>query len=52
VEDWEQFFIEKSRRRFEKDRVRRRRPLLALLIVVTVACAILVGASFALTTSP
>jgi hypothetical protein len=52
VEDWEQFFIEKSRRRFEKDRLERRRYVLTALIVVVLACAIIIAASVGLTTSP
>jgi hypothetical protein len=36
VEDWEQFFVEKSRRRFEKERLEQRRRQTGTLIATAV----------------
>lgn len=44
MEDWEQFFVEKSRRRFEKDRSERRRERAKLTIAAAVIALIVVGA--------
>jgi hypothetical protein len=44
MEDWEQFFVEKSRRRFERERSHRRRSLANLTIVAAVAGLLLAGA--------
>jgi hypothetical protein len=45
VEDWEEFFLEKSRRRFDKERLERRRErtrtaITATLLVVLILFAI------------
>jgi hypothetical protein len=44
VEDWEQFFLEKSRRRFETERQERRRNQFRLTIAVGVVVMLVVGA--------
>jgi len=44
VDDWEKFFVEKSRRRFLKERQQRRRRLLQILISVAVASAFVAAA--------
>ena len=47
VEDWEQFFVEKSRRRFEKERLERRRlrqqGLIAAAIIGAIVLAAILG---------
>jgi len=49
VEDWEEFFVEKSRRRFDKERSRRQR-LRRQSTIAAVVTILLVGAIVALTT--
>jgi hypothetical protein len=44
VEDWEEFFVEKSRRRFDKERLERRRQRTRAGIAVALLGIILVGA--------
>jgi hypothetical protein len=44
VEDWEQFFVEKSRRRFEKERLERRRGRTQALIAAAIIGMIILGA--------
>jgi hypothetical protein len=44
VEDWEQHFIEKSRRRFEKERLDRRRHRTRLTIAIAALTTLFVGA--------
>jgi hypothetical protein len=44
VEDWEQFFVEKSRRRFEKERLDRRRHKKQALIAAFIIGALMTGA--------
>lgn len=41
VEDWEQHFVEKSRRRFEKERAERRRS--RLIAAIAIGFSILAG---------
>jgi len=48
VEDWEQFFVEKSRRRFEKERLDRRRHRKQGVIAAVITSAIVLSAIFAL----
>ena len=48
MEDWEQFFVEKSRRRADKDRAERRRRR-TNQIGLAFAIAVLVGSIIALT---
>jgi hypothetical protein len=48
VEDWEQFFVDKSRRRFDKDRLDRRRRRLKSSLAVGVLGALLLFAIVAL----
>jgi hypothetical protein len=48
VKDWEQFFVEKSRRRFEKERAARRRQRTQGLIAAIVVGVIVLGAILAL----
>lgn len=48
MEDWEQFFVEKSRRRFEKERLERRRQRTQGVIAAVVVGLILIGAIVAL----
>lgn len=43
MEDWEQFFAEKSRRRSEKDRLERRRRRTEKLIYAAIVTSVLVG---------
>ena len=43
MEDWEQFFVEKSRRRFEKERQAQRQQRIAFLIGGLVIGLIIVG---------
>jgi hypothetical protein len=48
VDDWEQHFVEKSRRRFDKERherLRNRARLTAAIVIVTIVC---IGALLAL----
>ena len=49
MEDWEQFFVEKSRRRFEKERAERRRQRTQSLIAAVIVGMVVLGAIFALT---
>jgi hypothetical protein len=44
VEDWEQHFVEKSRRRFEKERDERRRARTRLTIATALLALLFVGA--------
>jgi hypothetical protein len=44
VEDWEQFFQEKSRRRFDKDRRSRRRRGVEIIIGAALTGAVIVAA--------
>jgi hypothetical protein len=48
VEDWEQFFAEKSRRRADKERLRRRRQRNERLILGVSVGLLLIGAIVAL----
>jgi hypothetical protein len=48
VEDWEQFFVEKSRRRFEKERAQRRRHLKHGIVGAAIIAALIAGAILAL----
>jgi hypothetical protein len=48
VEDWEQFFIEKSRRRADKERLERRRRRRAARFSLIAILVILVGSFAAL----
>ena len=48
MEDWEQFFVEKSRRRFEKERLDRRRHRTNGLVAAAIVGAIVLSAIFAL----
>jgi hypothetical protein len=49
VEDWEQFFLEKSRRRSERDRHERRREWTRATLAAALFTALVVGAIAALT---
>jgi hypothetical protein len=44
VDDWEQHFVEKSRRRFEKERHERRRTWTRLAVAGAIVVIIVVGA--------
>jgi predicted nucleic acid-binding Zn ribbon protein len=44
VEDWEQHFAEKSRRRFEKERDERRRARTRLIVATALLILLFVGA--------
>lgn len=48
MEDWEQFFVEKSRRRFEKERAQRRRHFKQGFLAAAIIVALLAGAIIAL----
>jgi len=48
VEDWEQFFIEKSRRRFDKERNDRRRQRRHAMIAAVLIGLLLLGSFIAL----
>jgi hypothetical protein len=48
VEDWEQFFVEKSRRRAEKDRIARRRKRRTRRLIVASIFLVLIGSLVAL----
>jgi hypothetical protein len=44
VEDWEEFFLEKSRRRFDKERLERRRERTRTAITVTLLVVLILFA--------
>jgi hypothetical protein len=48
VEDWEQHFLEKSRRRFEKERLEKRRHNMLRLVAAVAIGATIVGGLAAL----
>jgi len=48
VEDWEQFFVEKSRRRFDKERAERRRMRTQAYIAGGIITILIVGGIVAL----
>ena len=43
MEDWEQFFVDKSRRRFEKERAERRRQRTQSLIAAAIVGVVVLG---------
>lgn len=43
MEDWEEFFLEKSRRRFEKERLERRRQRLGGWVTAVILGLIIIG---------
>jgi predicted nucleic acid-binding Zn ribbon protein len=49
VDDWEQHFVEKSRRRFEKERHDRRRSRTGLALAALILVIVVIGAVLGLT---